>query len=253
MDLCEITDNAARHPWEISRVRALRTILTGGVKIDHNTTVLDVGCGDSYAARSIFTGIPVKSIDGIDINLSDDRVKEQRNLSIPITIHNSFDGLKRNSFTLILLLDVIEHLDDDESFLKDIVDRYLCQAGYALITVPAFSALFSSHDRFMKHRRRYDRPEFIDLLDRAGLMCVSHGYLFASLLPIRLLVTAKERFVSSSKSPPKGVGGWDYPSFITGVIVSLLNAENTFVITLNKFGIRLPGLSLWALCKKRQS
>jgi SAM-dependent methyltransferase len=253
MDLCEITDNAARHPWEISRVRALRRILAGSVKIDHNTTVLDVGCGDSYTARNLFARMPVKSIDGIDINLSDDRVKEQQSVSIPITIHNSFDGLKRNFFTLILLLDVIEHLDDDESFLKDIVDRYLCEAGYSLITVPAFSALFSSHDRFLKHRRRYDRPEFNDLLDRAGLTCVSHGYLFVSLLPIRLLMVLKERFVSSRKSPPKGVGGWDYSSFITGAIVSVLNAENTLVITLNKFGIRPPGLSLWALCKKRQS
>lgn len=253
MDLCEITDNTTRHPWEISRIDALRAILTGSVKIDHDTTVLDVGCGDSYVAHNLFRGIPIKSVDGIDINLSDDQVKKPQNFTIPITVHNSFSGLKQNYFTLILLLDVIEHLDHDELFLRNIVNMYLHETGYSLVTVPAFEALFSSHDIFLRHRRRYNRTEFISLLDRAGLTCVSHGYLFLSLLPIRFLMTQKERFFLSRRSSPKGIGGWKYSGYVTNVIVSLLNAENNLLIALNGCGIRLPGLSIWALCKKRQS
>ncbi len=53
------------------------------------------------------------------------------------------------------MLDVIEHVEDDVGFVRDVVDGSLAPGGWVLVSVPAYQSLFSSHDRALKHFRRY--------------------------------------------------------------------------------------------------
>jgi hypothetical protein len=50
----------------------------------------------------------------------------------------------------------------------------------------------------------------------------------------------------------KGAGAWGYGVIITNAISFLLIVENTLSIYLGRFGIKLPGLTVWALCKKQK-
>lgn len=252
MDLCEITKNTKRHPWESARVKALRKILKKRADLKKDLSVLDVGCGDAFIARNLFEGINIKSIDGVDIELSEDQIRDLSSREKGITFYNCFDSLQVGAYDLILLLDVIEHVEDDTAFLSKIINRYINEEGYMLITVPAFQSLFSSHDTFLSHYRRYGMKELIQILNRAGIKCVCSGYLFFSLLAIRFLLLCYARFVPGRGLQNKGVGAWKYSIIITKMIEFFFTAENNFSIALSSCGIKLPGLTVWALCKKQQ-
>jgi 2-polyprenyl-3-methyl-5-hydroxy-6-metoxy-1,4-benzoquinol methylase len=58
------------------------------------------------------------------------------------------------SFDAILLLDVLEHLDD-EKVVRRTLCRLLKPGGLAVVSVPARPDLFSESDKIQGHRRRY--------------------------------------------------------------------------------------------------
>jgi SAM-dependent methyltransferase len=61
---------------------------------------------------------------------------------------------QRVSADAMLVLDVIEHIDDDRAFLRRIA-QLLLPGGVAVVSVPARPDLFSEFDRIQGHRRRY--------------------------------------------------------------------------------------------------
>src|SRR5439155_683450 len=68
----------------------------------------------------------------------------------------------------VLLLDVLEHLDDDVAALVT-ARRALRPGGLLVITVPAYRWLWSGHDVALGHRRRYTARELSRVVERAGL------------------------------------------------------------------------------------
>ncbi len=67
------------------------------------------------------------------------------------------------SFDAVCLFDVLEHLPDDTQALHECA-RVLRPGGCLLLSVPAFPALFSGHDRALGHYRRYTRSSLRLLL-----------------------------------------------------------------------------------------
>lgn len=252
MDLCEISINKKRHPWERVRVRSLRMILKTMISFEHNLRVLDVGCGDAFILFNLFKGFTAEVIEGVDINLSEDQIIKLSNQGCIIKFHRRYDSLKERFYNLILLLDVIEHVKEDRTFLYEIIDRYLDERGVLLITVPAFRFLFSSHDMFLKHHRRYNLKALHSLFAETNIECLFSGFLFSSLIPIRLMLLCYERYFNVKNRFNKGVGNWNYGSIPTRVIELVLTIENNFLIILARMGIKLPGLTIWAICKKQQ-
>jgi len=70
-------------------------------------------------------------------------------------------------FSLVSLLDVIEHVEDDVKFLKDI-GRLMPPGGHLLVFVPAHMSMWSELDVLAKHYRRYNKAGVISVLERAG-------------------------------------------------------------------------------------
>ena len=252
MDLCEETENTRRHPWEFARVNALTKILELIKNPERITKVLDVGCGDGFIANNVLKKMHVKRIDGIDINLRDSEIAKLSSLYAKIDFHNTFETLNARKYNLVFLLDVLEHIEDDISFLIEIVDKHLDLGGYCLVTAPSFNCMFSSHDRFLRHYRRYNLKELTGLIKNSDLKSICCGYLFFSLIPVRLISLWYERFAKIEFMANKGVGVWKYGKIVTRLVASFLTFENVVLITLNKFGITLPGLTVWTLCKKQQ-
>ena len=250
MDLCEVKGNFRRHPWELARVKALVKILKLKGSFARALKVLDIGCGDAFTVHNVLKGFNVERIDGIDVNLSDSKKKELSESYNDIEFYNKFESLK-TGYNLIFLLDVLEHIEDDGTFLNDIINNYLEVKGYLLITVPAYNLLYSSHDRFLKHYRRYNLKELIHLINGAYLEPVSYGYLFFPLIPIRLISLCYERLAKIDSMANKGVGVWKYNMIITNAITLILTIGNIVSNTLGRFGIKLPGLTVWSLCRKQ--
>ncbi len=85
-------------------------------------------------------------------------------------------------FDLVTCLDVIEHIEEDTAFMREI-GRVLKPGGSVLFTTPAHKVLWSVHDESVHHKRRYARREFTDKLRAAGLLPARLTYLNCWLLP----------------------------------------------------------------------
>ena len=138
---------------------------------------------------------------------------------------------------LVLLMDVLEHVDDDVQFIKAGVAGAAAGA-FVLITVPAFQSLFSAHDRFLEHRRRYTIRSLETTVRAAGLEIVSTRYFFALLLPVAAAIRVLQR-----NSPPRS-------SLIlhSRFVNALLTLAHRMELPLFRFN-RLGGLSVFCLAR----
>jgi len=252
MDLREhVQDSAKRHPWELARMHAIQSIIKSLTDGKYVGRVLDVGCGDGFVCRALSRRDDIQSVDGVDIHLTDRQVEALRMKDKNVTYHNNYLELPGRRYDLVLLLDVLEHVREDGNFLAEIAGRYLSNAGYLIVTVPAFPFLHSRHDEFLAHFRRYTRKELIRLVKNANLSCIRSGYLFLSLLPIRLIEVLLERMKGGSRDGPRGVGGWTAGDALTRAATTILLCDIRLSFFLNSFGMPLPGLTVWAVCRKR--
>ena len=70
-------------------------------------------------------------------------------------------------------------------------------AGTLLVTVPAFQALWTSHDDFNHHVQRFTRKTLARLVEGVGLETVATRYFFFWTCPVKLLVRLKEGVLRS--------------------------------------------------------
>lgn len=86
------------------------------------------------------------------------------------------------NFDLVLMSDVLEHLEREEDSLRAVRAR-LKAGGWLLITVPALPALWSRHDEAHHHRRRYRLAGLRSLVGSAGYEVRYVSYFNSVLLP----------------------------------------------------------------------
>lgn len=86
---------------------------------------------------------------------------------------------EKMQFDLITALDVVEHIEDDQSAVDHMM-QMLVPGGTLLITVPALPALWTQHDEMNKHFRRYTRQSLTELLAPHGEL-LDCRYLYTSL------------------------------------------------------------------------
>jgi SAM-dependent methyltransferase len=213
--------------------------------------VLDVGCGDGFVCRALSRRGDIQSVDGVDIHLTDVQVEALRMKDKKVVYHNNYFELPGHRYDLVLLLDVLEHVREDTKFLDEIADRFLSDAGHLIVTVPAFQFLYSHHDEFLAHFRRYSRKELVRLAQDANLFCIRSGYLFLSLLPIRLTEVLRERLTGASRKSSRGVGGWAAGDALTRAATAILRFDIWFSFFFRSLGMQIPGLTAWAVCRKR--
>ena len=253
MDLCERRNIfERRHPWELSRLKAVRSIIQRIPIPAGDFQILDAGCGDGFISQELAKDGRIGSITGVDIHLSDRQISEMALMERNVIYRNHYDDLEREYYNVVLSLDVLEHVEQDEIYLLEIVSKYMAGGGYLVITVPAFPFLYGSHDRFLKHHRRYTRTQLFGLIHSANLECLSSGYLFFSLLLARFLSSSFEKWFPSNSVKNMGVGGWNRGEIVTKAFESMLNADIRFAMILQRVGITLPGLTVWALCRRQR-
>ena len=84
---------------------------------------------------------------------------------------------------VLLLMDVLEHVGDDRALLADSVAK-VPRGARVVITVPAFRFLWSGHDVFLGHERRYTLPQVEALARIRRARRARRGYYFGAVLPI---------------------------------------------------------------------
>ena len=93
---------------------------------------------------------------------------------------------------LVLLMDVLEHVDDDFAMLSELLAA-AAPGAYFLLTVPADESLWSEHDESFGHYRRYDRARLQRVWTGLPVTTLLVSYFNARLLPLIRLVRARSR------------------------------------------------------------
>jgi 2-polyprenyl-3-methyl-5-hydroxy-6-metoxy-1,4-benzoquinol methylase len=256
MDLVEARarrfEVGARHPWERARLRLTARLIRSHVALRAGDVVLDVGCGDTFVAEGLARLHPGVMFFAVDSAFSDDLLRTfTERLTVPnVRLFTSLDEVPDAvPASLVLLMDVIEHVPDDLAFLQDVCGRPCVSPGaHLLITVPAYQPLFCSHDRALGHYRRYSSRTLGTLLARARLTPVEQGNFFASLVPLRLAQVVSER-VSPPRADASQVAGWNGSEAVGRVLASVLSVDGRIGLLLGRAGLRLPGLSTYAVCR----
>ena len=142
------------------------------------TELLDVGAGSGFFARALLQDSAVAAATCVDPGYDDER--DELAAGKPLRFRRD---VAWTSADLVLMMDVIEHVDDDVGLVRDYVQRVPRGARF-LVTVPAFQALWSAHDVFLEHRRRYTLPG-VEAVLRAGGLSVERGcYFYGVLFPL---------------------------------------------------------------------
>ena len=109
---------------------------------------------------------------------------------------------KPGLFDLVILSEVLEHLDAPVEALKT-VHRVMAPGGRCLITVPAWPMLWSEHDRFYGHKKRYTPAILRSELNAAGFEVSRTGWMFfAPFWPVLVWRLAKRPLETFRNSQP---------------------------------------------------
>jgi 2-polyprenyl-3-methyl-5-hydroxy-6-metoxy-1,4-benzoquinol methylase len=264
MDLRELDGQAstiksgARHPWETARAHFFCGVIQHHARSDRALHVLDVGAGDGFLGRALLRELaPGSRVTCFDPHYTAEHLAQ---FSADATPGLSFcRTLPAERFDFVLLLDVLEHVEDDAALLASLIANSLAHDGTVLVSVPAHPLLFSQHDVALGHHRRYDASALATLLNQAGLAIVRSGGLFHSLILPRAIAKLVERARGVRSMPVASaplshaateVGNWQGGPMLTSALGALLALDNRASSLTANLGIALPGLSVWALAKK---
>lgn len=241
MDISEVhAGNANRHPWEISRGSSLLRLLDRGKP---DAQFIDIGSGDLYFTKAL-SALSLRPVIAVDTEFPETDLE----LADGIRRFRAIEGVPAGSGDCVVAMDVLEHVDDDAALLTTIASLAK-PGGELLITVPAFQFLYSGHDAFLKHARRYDKNRLGALLRACSLRPVELFYFYSSLFAARLIEKAVH---SVAPAGAHGAGRWRFPAShpVTRGMRAFLNADFALGRTASAIGVTLPGLSLCARCQK---
>lgn len=119
--------------------------------------VVEIGCGTGGNLRKIHHY--VDKVTGVDV--SEDAVAYARD-RVPGEVYaGDFRSVLKDKWQdidVVLIADVLEHVEDASGFLDDIISS-MKPGGLIIITVPAHQILWSHHDVVLGHHRRYEQAQ----------------------------------------------------------------------------------------------
>ncbi|MBM2840010.1 MAG: hypothetical protein HW412_538 [Bacteroidetes bacterium] len=169
------------HWWFVARREILIRYLRHKVG-NQRVTVLDAGCGTGAILADASRYFTIYGMDTSELAIGFCRKRGLTNLFVG----NLEEYTEDRKFDVIMLLDVIEHIEDDLGVLHQALAR-LHEGGSVLVTVPAYQWLWSSHDVVNHHKRRYTRAQLRTVVSNAGFDVHHLTYFNTLLFPLALM------------------------------------------------------------------
>tara|TARA_B100001250_G_scaffold169750_1_gene146177 strand:+ start:6683 stop:7396 length:714 start_codon:yes stop_codon:yes gene_type:complete len=221
--------------WYFGRRKALSYKINKYSKVEkEKMNILEIGPGTGTNILELqnFGKVDILEIDEYFIEL----ISKNKQLRIN-NIFNSFKEINK-TYDLVVILDVLEHVENTKIFLDDIYS-ILENNGVLIISVPAHESLFSEHDILLKHYKRYSKKTLKDELKDIFFLKEFFWYNFL-LFPIRYIQIKFSKNTNSDTS----VG-----SLLNFVLKLIIKIELIFI----KFGIKTPaGISLFCVATKKE-
>jgi SAM-dependent methyltransferase len=194
-------DLYTRHWWWRSREAAILEELHRHFPPRAGLKILDIGCGDGLFFDRLAEFGDVEGVEP-DAGLVDPQGPHRARIQIA-PFDKNFCSTK--SFSVILMLDVLEHLDNPAEALRHAYSL-LVPGGALLLTVPAFQLLWTNHDVINHHRLRFRRATLRPLLQQASFAIIEERYWYQWTCPVKLAIRLVEnvfrRPPSVARVPP---------------------------------------------------
>lgn len=237
MDLKEedILGEAISEHWYY---RSKASALLDYVKNINPQSVLDVGAGSGFFSKELLNKTGAKEALCIDTSYPSERNDLVSGKPVRYGIHSGpVDA------DLVLMMDVLEHVDDDVGLLSEYAGKVPAGTHF-LITVPAFSFLWSGHDVFLGHKRRYTLKEIERVAENAGLIVERGSYFFGLVFPLAAVLRLFEGNFNHQSHPPRSQ--LKKHSQITNAILMSICTVDRLFLNIN----RLAGLTSFCLARK---
>ncbi len=193
---------------------------------EDNGTIFDIGGGNGFVSLALAaSGFDVALVEPGRAGASN---AKHRGLDTVICATTTTARFKPHSLSAIGLFDVVEHIEDDLSFLKSL--RGLTKReGRLYVTVPAYSFLWSGEDVSAGHYRRYTRKSICKVIEHAGYEVEFSSYIFRFLpIPIALFRVLRYRMGLSFSEDNTTAVARDHAvqgGVIANILTSVLNSE----------------------------
>ena len=155
--------------------------------------LMDIGCSSGFMLKALKERFPSSTVIGADyvsgplVNLA------HSNPEIPLL---QFDltqcPLPGECLDGITLLNVIEHIEDDVSALRQTL-RLLKPGGIAVIEAPAGPGLYDVYDKHLMHFRRYRMADLLAILKSTGFEILHQSHLGFFIYPVFAIVKKRNR------------------------------------------------------------
>jgi 2-polyprenyl-3-methyl-5-hydroxy-6-metoxy-1,4-benzoquinol methylase len=233
MDLKEeaiLGTDIGRHWYYRAKAAALGRVVRD-VPFRH---ILDVGAGSGFFSRHLLAESAAQSALCVDTGYAADRDEALADKTVRYRRE-----VGPTDCDLVLMMDVLEHVDDDRGLVRDYAGKVPSGAHF-LVTVPAFQFLWSGHDVFLEHKRRYRLMQIEQVLRDAGLAVVSGHYYFGLVFPLAAAVRFANRNAGRPRSNLVRHGA------LTNALLSTVCAAELPLLRIN----RLAGLSAFVVARK---
>jgi SAM-dependent methyltransferase len=170
------------HFWIRRRFDVMRRLADSVLR--NSRSAAEIGCGNGLLQREVedYYGT---SVAGFDLN----EVALQKNVSRKSPLYyydiHQRDPQLAARFDLLLLFDVLEHIEAEGDFLQS-VKFHLADSGTLLINVPAHQFLHSDYDLAQGHFRRYSLPRLAKVAAENGFGVRAITYWGLPLVPLLL-------------------------------------------------------------------
>ena len=193
-----------QHWWFVARRKIIEHVIKK-LNLIENASIVDAGCGtgDNLNMLSKFGNVVAMERDNNAFGKAKSRgVGEVFKGELPDGVHEEIK--KENN--LIVLLDVLEHIDDDNACLATL-KKYMKNDGNLLLTVPAYQFLWTNRDVQHHHKRRYTVTMLKKLMEANGWQVKYISYFNSFLFPLALVDRLKQKILpavedSDLKIPP---------------------------------------------------
>jgi len=193
-----------QHWWFTARRRILDGVIERIVRPPKDARILELGAGTGHnlAMLSRFGRVEASELDPIARQLASERLgRPVVQAALP-----DLSMFPADSYDLVALLDVLEHVSDDKGSLHAIY-QLLKPGGALILTVPINPWMWSAHDVAHHHHRRYRKKEIRKLAEDAGfsidLISPFNSLLFPPIAAVRLVgkLTGKDDSDDALPSP----------------------------------------------------
>lgn len=226
--------------WFLSRNEILKKLIKSNTSINQGDKVIDVGCGTGGFAQVLLNeGYNVTCLD--TEKLAIEYCKKRGIENIYHGDLKSYLSNHNNKFKAAFMLDVIEHIPDDQDVVNDVY-KILDDNGYFIAAVPAFQWLWSKHDEIHMHYRRYNKSNFTKLFKNAGFKVEYVSY-FNSFL---FLPAVLKRFIDKITKNESNKPVDEVSSTLNNIFYKIFKFEKNI---LGKFSFPF-GLSIILIARK---